>query len=172
LNKHTVIVILASIVIVSPFVYSGLNIYGADQLKFEGVEGKFSYYDMMSGKNIVLCNPLPFYVNFNGINIVPFFEGKNKGTLSILPVSISPSSSTIVNGTFKSDTYEEIQYLFLNFDNIFSGTSPLRIDPEKFSVVTEIQMPIIGVIPYSVTKQYSGMDFWNTMNEKNGNFNC
>ena len=172
MNKHTVIGIIASVVIAASFVYSGWNIYAADQLQFRGDEEYFSYYEMMSEDSIAICNPLPFYVNFNGINVVSFFEGENKGTYSIPPVSISPSSSLIVNGDFKSDTFQEIQYLFLHFDTLFGGTGPVRIDPRKFSIVTEIQTPIIGVIPYSVTKQYSGMDFWYTMNGKNDDFNC
>ena len=172
MNKHTAIVIIASVVIASSFVYSGWNIYAADQLQVRGVDGLFSYFEMMSDGNIEVCNSFPFYVNFNKINIVLYFEGKNKGTFSTLPITLSPSSSLIVNGTFKTDTYTEIQYLSLHFDTMFSGSSPVRIDPKKFSVVTEIQTPIIGIIPYSVTKQYSGLGFWNIMSGDSGDFNC
>lgn len=172
MEKNSAIVIIASAVIAFSFIYSAGNIYAADQLQLRGVDGRFSYYEMVSGGNIEVCNSFPFYVNFNKINIVPYFEGENKGTFSTLPITISPSSSLIVNGTFRSDTYVETQYLSLHFDTMFSGSGPVRIDPRKFSVVTEIQTPIIGVIPYSVTKQYSGMDFWDIMNGKKVDFNC
>jgi len=173
MNKHTTIVIIASIFIAGPFVYSGWNIFGADQLQFKGAEdGRFSYYGMISDREIIVCNTLPFYVNFNRINIVTFFEEENKGSFSTLPITISPLSSLTINGTFSSETFEEIQYYSLHFDSMFSGSAPVRIDPTKFSVVTEIETPIIGVIPYSVTKQYSGMNFWNMMNGNSSNFNC
>jgi len=172
MDKFTVIVIIASVIIAASFVYSILNIYAADQLQLRGVDGEFSYYELISDGNIEVCNSFPFYVNFNKFDIVPYIEGENKGTFSTLPITLSPFSSLIVNGTFKSDTYEEIQYYSLSFDTIFSGGGSERIDPSKLSVVTEIQTPIIGVIPYSVTKQYSGMDFWNIMNGNGGNFNC
>jgi len=34
MNKHTVIVIISSIVIAGPFVFAGWNIYAAEQVRF------------------------------------------------------------------------------------------------------------------------------------------
>lgn len=118
MNKHTLIGIIASVVIAVSFVYSGWNIYAADQLQFRGAEEPFSYYKMMSEGSVAVCNPLPFYVNFNGINVVPFFEGENKGTLSIPPVTISPSSSLIVNGTFLDLQNSIHSVKFCNFSDL------------------------------------------------------
>jgi len=173
MNKHTVIVVIASVVIASAFGYSGWNIYAADQLQIKWTEeGRFSYFEMINDDDIEICNPLPFFVNFNRFDIVTFFDKEPQGTYSAFGTTIPPSSSSVVNGTFKSEVIVEAQYFFLHFDSMFSGTAPVRIDPTKFFVVTEIQTPIIGLIPYSVTKQYSGMDFWNIMNGKDGDFNC
>ena len=55
---------------------------------------------------------------------------------------------------------------------MFSGSAPERIDPRKIILVTQIDAPIIGVIPYSVTNQYSGLYFWDTLNGKIGEFSC
>ena len=45
MNKHTIIVIIASIVIVGPFGYSAWNIFAADQLEIRWTEGeKFDYF--------------------------------------------------------------------------------------------------------------------------------
>lgn len=95
------------------------------------------------------------------------FDEKSKGSFGILGTTLPPLSSSVLEGVFKSQTFEETQYLSLHFDSMFGGSAPVRIDPSKFFIITEIQTPIIGVIPYSVTKQYSGLDFWNIMNEKN-----
>jgi len=172
MNKHSVIVIIASVVIASTVGFSGWNVYAADQLQIQGPEGRFSYYEMMSDGKIVICNPLPFFVTVNKFDIKIFFEEKDEGTYSIIAATIPPSSSTVLNGTFKSEIFLEAQYLFLHFDGMFSGASPLRIDPNKFSIVTVSQTPIIGIIPYSVNKQYSGLEFWNMMNGKIGEFQC
>lgn len=172
MNKHSVIVIIALIVISSAFGFSGWNVFAADQLQIQGPEGRFSYYEMMSDGKIVICNPLPLSVTVNKFDIKIFFENKDEGTYSIKAETIPPSSSNMLNGTFKSEIFTEAQYLFLHFDSMFSGTSPLRIDPNKFSIVTVSQTPIIGIIPYSVSKQYSGLEFWSMMNGDKGEFNC
>lgn len=172
MNKHSVIVIITSIVIASAVAFSGWNVYAADQLQIQGPDGRFSYFEMMNDGKIVVCNPLPFFVTVNQFDIVIFFEKKNEGTFSAMAATIAPSSSTALNGTFKSEIFTEAQYLFLHFDGMFSGTSPLRIDPQKFSIVTVSHTPIIGIIPFSVNKQYSGLEFWNMMNDKNGKFSC
>lgn len=172
MNKHVVIVIIASIIIASPIVFSGWNIFAAEQLQFSRAEERFNYFDIINDGKISVCNPLPFYLNFNRINIVMIFDEKSKGSFGIPGTTLPPVSSSVLEGVFKSQTFEEAQYLSLHFDGMFGSSAPVRIDPSRFFIITEIQTPIIGVIPYSVTKQYSGLDFWNIMNEKNDVFSC
>ena len=78
----------------------------------------------------------------------------------------------VINGTFSSETFTEAQYLALHFDGMFTNSTPERIDPRRLVIVTEIETPIIGIIPYTVTKQYSGLYFWETLNGDIGEFNC
>ena len=95
MNKHTVIVIISSIVIVGPFVFAGWNIYAAEQVQFAGIEQeRFNYFDMINDNEIKVCNPSPFYVVFNKINIIMIFDQKDKGILSIQGASLSPLSTT------------------------------------------------------------------------------
>ncbi len=100
------------------------------------------------------------------------FDQKDKGILSIQGASLSPLSTTTLEGKFSSETFEEVQYLSMHFDGMFGGALPIRIDPKRFDIVTEISTPILGIIPYSITQQYSGLDFWNMMNDKDGQFSC
>jgi len=173
MNKHTVIVIISSIVIAGPFVFAGWNIYAAEQVQFAGIEQeRFNYFDMIHDTEIKVCNPSPFYVVVDKINVIMIFDQRDKGVLSIQKTTLSPLSTTTLEGKFSSETFEEAQYLSMHFDGMFSGTAPLRIDPNKFAIVTEISTPILGMIPYSITQQYSGLDFWNMMNDKDGQFSC
>ncbi len=173
MNKHTVIVIISSIVIAGPFVFAGWNIYAAEQVQFAGIEQeRFNYFDMINDIEIKVCNPNPFYVVFNKINIIMIFDQKDKGIFSIQGVTLSPLSTTTLEGKFSSETFEEAQYLSMHFDGMFGGALPTRIDPNRFAIVTEIHTPILGMIPYSITQQYSGLDFWKMMNDKDGQFSC
>jgi len=173
MNKHTAIVIIASFIIAGPFVFAAWNIYAVQQIQFVGTEEKrFNYFDMIFDGEINVCNPNPFYVVFDKIEIKMIFEQKDKGIFSIQGTTLSPSSVTTLEGKFRSETFQEAQYLSMHFDGMFSGSAPIRIDPGKFAISTETYTPIIGIIPYSMTQQYSGFDFWNLMNNKNGQYSC
>ena len=173
MNKHTAIVIIASFIIAGPFVFAAWNIYAVQQIQFVGTEEKkFSYFDMINDGEFNVCNPNPFYVVFDKMEIKMIFEQRDKGLFSIQGTTLSPSSVTTLEGKFRSDTFEEVQYLSMHFDLMFGGSVPIRIDPSKFAISTETHTPIIGIIPYSITQQYSGLDFWNMMNDKDRQFRC
>ena len=99
MDKHTAIVIIASIVIAVPFAYSFWNIYAIDNLQFRGTDdGKFRLFDMINSGTIEVCNPMPFFVNYNKFSIITFFEGNDKGKYTSESSIFSPLSSKIVNG--------------------------------------------------------------------------
>ncbi len=173
MNKHTGIVIIPSIVIAGPSVFAGWNIHAAEQVQFAGIEQeRFNYFDMINYGEIKVCNPSPFYVVFDKINIIMIFDQRDKGILSIQGTTLLPSSITTLEGKFTSETFEEVQYLSMHFDGMFGGALPIRIDPNRFDIITEISTPILGMIPYSITQQYSGLGFWNMMNDKDGRYSC
>ena len=173
MDKHTSIVVIASIIIAIPFAYSFWNIYALENLQFRGTDdGRFSLFDMINSGSIEVCNPNPFLVNYNEFNIITYFEGREKGIYSSEKATIPPVSSVVINGTFSSETFPEAQYLALHFDGMFSDSAPERIDPRKLIMITQVEAPIIGVIPYSITNEYSGLFFWDTLNGKIGEFNC
>ena len=173
MDKHTAIVIIASIVIAIPFVYSGWNIYASDQLQVKGTdEGSFRFFDMINSGNIEICNSMPFFANIQKYSVHVFFNEDNKGTYFTDSITLGPYSSKVVNGTFSSETFSEAQYLALHFDGMFGGSAPERIDPRQLKIITQVEAPIIGIIPYTITEQYSGLFFWETLNGEIGEFNC
>ena len=173
MDKHTVIVIIASIVIAAPFVFSAWNIYAVEQIQLVGYEQEqFEYFGIVNDGKISVCNPLPLNVNFNKLDITMVLDQREKGTFSVQDITLSPSSITNLEGVFSSEGFQEAQYLALHFDGMFGSDQPIRIDPNRFSITTEIHTPILGIIPYSVTKQHSGFDFWNMMNERNSQISC
>jgi len=91
--------------------------------------------------------------------------------LSISEIYLEPNSETEIQGKFTSETFEEAQYLSLHFDGMYNNVIPTRIDQEKMNVVTEVQTKIIGLIPYSVTNQYPGLEFWKMMESSNKDHN-
>ena len=172
MNKHTVIVIIASIVIGGTVGHSIWNVFAIESLKIASPEqGKFSYFDLMNDGEIVMCNSLPFYVNVEEFQIVIFYDNEHKGTFRANPTTISPQSASIIELDFRSELFVDSQYLFLHLDGEFSGTQPIRLDPTKMFVATNVDSPLIGVIPYTISHTYTGFDFYNMMKDRD-NFAC
>jgi len=170
MNKYSKISIIAIILIIIPFAYSILNIYGAQQLHYKWNEqNKFNYFELSNGGNVEFCNSMPYWMSFKKFEIVAFYDFKNIGTFTVKPLTINPSSNAIQKGTFYSEGFTEAQYLFMNLDFEFNG-GDIRVDPNKLYMLVNIDTPIIGVIPYTTTLQYSGFDLNNIMS--GNNYNC
>ena len=166
MNKHSVIVIIAILVIVTVAGNSIWNIYAVEQLQLSVNDESFRFYQVMVDEDkFVVCNPFFLPVTFNQFYITVLFEGDVQGNYSIDGATIPPNSSQILDSIFFTEDYSETQYLFMHFDHTFEG-NPIRIDPAKMTVQTEFQTPILGIIPFSVTNQYSSMNFWNMLNDE------
>ena len=166
MNRYSKITLVAIIAIIIPFVISMLNIVAAEQLEYKWADHeKFSLFALSNGGEIEFCNTMPYWMSFKKFEISTFYDLKQKGVFTVEPLTINPVSRIIQNGTFYADEFTASQYLFLNLDFEFSGED-IRLDPNKMYVIVNISTPIIGIIPYSTTTQYSGFDFSNLMNNE------
>jgi hypothetical protein len=171
MERQKIITIVAVLVIFGTVTFSFLNIYALEKLELSGIDDNFRFFVMSTDDKIKICNDSPLPANFNQFNIIIFYEGKVLGTFIVDAASIMPYSVLEVDGKYKSDSYAQSQALFMTFDHMFMGSSPtVRIDPQKLAVVTEFKTTMIG-IPYSVTEQQTGFEFWNMLNDEN-NLKC
>jgi hypothetical protein len=170
MNRYSIITFIAIIIITTPFAYSGLNIIGANQLeyKWNGSE-EFSFFAMSNSGDIEFCNPISFPISFQKFQITSFYDGKNIGTYQIESTTIEPQSSIVKKGDFVTKEFQSTQHMFMTLDYEFDGGA-IRIDPNKFIVLVNIQTPIAGIIPYSDTIQISGFELDQTM--KNQELSC
>jgi hypothetical protein len=154
LNKYSIITGAAIAVIVIPFLFSALNIVAVDSLNYRWAgDEEFRYFELLDVNNKVeICNASPFWVSFNKFAITAFYEETNLGTFMIDQTSLEPGSSEIKNGDFSSPEFVVAQHMFLTFDAEFDGDQ-IRLDPNLFNVIVEVDTPILGFIPYSVSKQ-------------------
>jgi hypothetical protein len=170
MDRYSKITLVAIILIIIPFAYSILNIYAAEQLQFRWNEqNKFNYFALSNNGDVEFCNVLPYWTSFKKFEVTTFYDLESKGTFTVQPLTINPLSNATQKGIFHSEGLNEAQYLFMQLDYEFDG-GEIRLDPNKMYVLVNIDTPIIGVIPYSTSMQYSGFDFNNIMNGKN--FGC
>ena len=170
MNKYSVITVIAIIIIIIPFAYSGLNIIGSNQLeyKWNGTE-EFSFFAMSNSGDIEFCNPMPFSTSFQKFQIISFYDARNIGTYQIESTTIEPQSSIVKKGNFSTEEFQSTQHMFMTLDYEFDGGA-VRVDPNKFIVLVSIQTPIMGIIPYAHTMQISGFELDQTM--KNQELSC
>ena len=120
MNKYSVITIIAILIIITPFAYSGLNIIGAEQLQYKWSDSeKFSFFEMMNNGELELCNPMPFSTSFEKLQIGSFYNAKNIGTYEIMSTTIESQSSIVTNGNFFTEEYQSTQRMFLTLDQVF-----------------------------------------------------
>ena len=70
MNKYSIVTLIAIIIIIIPFAYSGLNIIGANQLeyKWSGTEG-FSFFAISNRiQGEIEKDPAPFRSLWNGLS--------------------------------------------------------------------------------------------------------
>lgn len=172
MNKYSVVAITASIIIAANVAFPLWNAYAVSQLQLHGDKGIFRFYEFMTGEDqLEICNNLPFFTTFEQLKIVFLFEGNPKGTYTINGNTLFPNSSVVSKDKFTSETFSEAQYLAMHFDTMFQGDSPIRIDPRKLTIDTEFKIMILGIIPYTVTQHYTGIGFYNMLNDATGNCN-
>ena len=170
MNKYSIITFIAIIIIIIPFAYSGLNIIGANQLEYKWNDSEeFSFFAMSNNGNIEFCNPMPFATSFDKLQIISFYDTENIGMYEIISTTIEPQSSIIKKGSFSTEEFQSTQHLFMTLDYEFDGGA-IRVDPNKFIVLVNIQTPIAGIIPYAHTIQISGLELDQIM--KNQKLSC
>ena len=167
MNKHVIITAVAIVVIAIPLIYSGSSIVEAQQLEYRWDNpGEFTFFTMFNDGEMEFCNTLPFWTSFQKFEIKAFYQSKHLGSFVVNPMTINPLSSTVQEGIFSSEERLSAQHIFMTFDFEFNGGN-IRLDPTKFIIVTSIDTPILGIIPYSTTTQISGFEFDKMMNAEN-----
>ncbi|MDH3277112.1 MAG: thr operon leader peptide [Nitrosopumilus sp.] len=165
MNKYSIITVIAIIVIIIPILYGLWSIYAVEQLQVRTPNSEFRYFEMSNDEKIQLCNPLPFFVSFNGLKISTYYADELKGEFELGQTKIEPQISEVIEGNFYSENFSESQYFLLHMDWEFYDEGAIRLDPSKMLVITNFETKIIGIIPYQTTITQSGFEFIQMMNE-------
>ncbi len=164
MNKHSIITIIAIIVIVIPFAFSASSIVGVQQLEYRWDNpGEFTFFTMLNQGEMEFCNAIPFWITFQKFEISSFYQSEQIGSFTVQPLTINPYSSVVQEGIFSTESMSESQHIFMTFDFMFNGGN-IRLDPNQFIILISTDTPILGIIPYSSTTQISGFEFDKMMN--------
>ncbi len=170
MNKHTVIVLIAIIIIIGTFSYSFVNATTSSELQLRWYQkGSFDYLTMMAGGKVEVCNPTSIPIDFKKIRVEPYYKEQKLGSYEIDGNVLLPRESSEFFGSTDKDNAGQILLMYL--DTELSGNDVARIDSSQMKVLTTVDTTILGFIPYSTTSAYNGVDFSQMMNHDE-RFSC
>lgn len=166
MNKYSLITAVAIVVIVLPILYGVWGIFSVQQLELRTPNDEFSYFDMSNYEQIAVCNSMPFFVTFNKIQILTYYQNDLKGFFEMGPTTLNPNSLEILDMDFSSESFAESQYMYMHMDGQFDGEVPIRLDPNQMIVQINYETNVIGFIPYQNMITISAFEFTQMMNEE------
>lgn len=172
MDRHTGIVIAASVVIASSVAYSAFNVMTLDQIQIRWNDrGSFGFITMLNGGVIEVCNSSFVPLSFHGISIVMLWEGNEIGRFVTNGATVQPNSSVEIDGE-GTMTGMAAGILSMYVDTEMSGNDIATINSDSMSVVTLADTAILGIVPFSAQEQYSGPEFFEMMNDRSGDGGC
>lgn len=167
-NRHTIIVIASIMVIAGTVGYSSLSIFTANDLQFRWHSAdSFDLFSMMIGGNLLVCNNSDYPTAFRSYTLDLVYEEQSLGRLTTDGTALSPHTSTMVTGKFSTDDKRMANILLASLDTAMSGSGQAaRINPANMEVTAMLETTIIGLIPFTITQQYSGQEFVEMMSQK------
>ena len=165
INVNRKKIVLAGIVIVAMiFGYIGANAYAVSTLEFRPHKGsQFAISPTELHIQAEACNPSYFPASFHNYEIKAIYKSQVLEIASINGSTISPKSSLLLDGKFT-----------INKDVISQfAQEGSQFDPNQALVKTKLDAAILGIIPFSIDKDYSGTQFADIVkNGPPGGYQC
>ena len=161
IKKYASVGIIVAIILVA---YVGLDVYAINNLQFRPHHGQQS---IISETQLAIksdaCNPAYFPATFTKYEIIAFYNSDEIEKATINGSTLSPKSAAILDGIF-SINKEAVTKI---------GKENSTFDPSKATIITSVDAPIFGFIPYTVDKKYPAQEFQNRIkNPPPGTFDC
>ena len=144
-----------AIVLGSIIGYLVLNLYALNGLYFSDLQlGGIDLANTSAEIKIKVNNPTLIPASFEKMQLVIDYKSTNFGTVTIHGATISPLSEKNLDGNLRINV-QALAALVL--ESLFGGGS--SFDESQLRIVASVDAPIFGVIPYSITKEYSKTEF-------------
>lgn len=132
-----------------------LNLYALNSLYFSEIElGGINFADTSADIKMKASNPTFIPASFDKMQLDIDYNSTNFGTVTVYGGTIAPFSDKQVDGNLRINV-RALAGLVL--ESLFgSGSS---FDESQLHIVASVDAPIFGVIPYTITKKYSKIEF-------------
>lgn len=149
-----------------------LNVFAISNLQFRGqsVEN-FDIVDMSADAKFEVCNPTFFPASFNTLKIDANYKSTNFGTFTVWGKTILPQSPTVVDGRLNINGQAVMQLFAAALGSAF-GMQESDFDPDQIKFNTTLDAPILGVIPFTVSQNYSTDEMQKMLEGNNDAWSC
>lgn len=141
--------------------YLVLNLYALNNLQFsefqlEGID----LANTSANIKIKASNPTFFPASFEEMDLTVNYQSTKFGTVIVHGALIAPLSEKDLYGNLKINA-QALAGLILA--SLFGGGS--GFDVNQLRIIAQVDAPIFGIIPYSVSKEYSAEEFQNLLDD-------
>jgi hypothetical protein len=158
------IAIAGIVIAVIIFGYAVANIYAVSTLEFRPHQGtQYKISETVLHIQAEACNPSYFPASFHNYEINAVYKSQVLETASINGSTISPKSSTLLDGKFtiNKDALSQI------------AQQNSQFNPNEAMVKTKLDASIFGIIPFTINKDYNGTEFADIVkNGPPGGYQC
>ena len=171
MNRHALVAAASSAVIAGSLAYAAAGAAALDgvQFKWAGKES-FGYVAMVNGGYLDVCNPSPVPVRLDSLSIDVLYRGGDFGSFEAEGGIIGPGQSASLPGEGRLHD-PGVGILATYMDTEAGGADLARFDSGDVSAVATASTLVVGVVPFSVERMYTGDELGRAMDGLSG-YDC
>lgn len=168
MNRHALVAVAASAVIAGSAAYALLGAAALSDAQFKWAGGgDFGYVSLINGGYIEICNPWPLPVRLDSLEIDALYQGEDFASFHAKGGIIGAGSTGVLLGEGEPRG-SEASVLSMYMDSGASGADASRFDGGDVEATATLRTLVLGLIPHSVTREYSGAGFFDVMDGGRG----
>jgi len=156
LNGHKIVAVAASAVIAGSLAYAAAGAAALEGVQFKwGGKDSFGYVSLVNGGYVDVCNPAPVPVRLDSLGIDVSYRGEGFGSFEAEGGMIGPGGEASLYGDGRLRD-ARVGILAAYMDSEAGGADLARFDSGDVAASSTASTLVFGVLPYSVTREYSG----------------
>lgn len=156
MNRHRLVAAAASAVIAGSLAYAAAGAAALEGVQFKwGGSDSFGYVSLVNGGYVDVCNPSPVPVRLDSLGIGVSYRGEDFGSFEARGGIVGPGGEASLYGEGRLRD-ARVGILATYMDSEAGGADLARFDSGDVSASATASTLVFGVLPYSVTREYSG----------------
>jgi len=142
----------------------GLNVYAVSNLQFraESISDFSIFPDLNIDMSMEAYNPTFFPASYKAIYLDVYYKQNNLGTATLYGSTVPPGTNVPVQGNVDLHSDSVLGSIIDAIGSTIFGKTPTTNDV-NFTI--KLDAPILGIIPFSLEKQYSYNEFTNSFDD-------